>query len=104
MLYHPKWAETKADPFELSTLIAWLEKQPTEKTYCFMDNGGCLLAQYFTEQGFKEVSMGGTHIVHGPNRGDYQDLPPHMSSIAVGNPRTFGAALKRARSALARTS
>lgn len=106
MLYDPKWekkTETKADPLKLATLIAWLEKMPSDERYDYVCNGHCLLAQYFTAQGFKNVSVSGnaywSHRLHGAYKismaGD-----PTFHRIAAGKPRTFGAALERARTAL----
>ena len=58
MLYDPKWeGEVKADPFKIESLVAWLEKQPADEQYCYLSNGECLLAQYFTAAGFENVRM-----------------------------------------------
>ncbi|MEH2501198.1 hypothetical protein V1290_000009 [Bradyrhizobium sp. AZCC 1578] len=112
MLYDPKWAtifEVKADPFSLESLIAWLEKQPADKTYDYGCNGHCLLAQYFTAMGFKDVCVGGTHFDHRRDgRRAFVCIPQNFGDIAIdrhsifGNgtdrkDRTFGGALKRAR-------
>jgi hypothetical protein len=109
MLYDPKWAvKTKADPFKLATLIAWLEKQDARQTYCFTSNGECLLAQYFSAHGFVCVHMFTDGFVHGtpiPSRwgmteararGLLTSIPPKFNEIAEYGPRTFGAALRRA--------
>jgi len=99
MLYDKRWDKTavKADPFTLDSLIAWLEKQPADDTYCYIDNGMCLLAQYFTASGFSRVSVYSTKFQwHDGQR----KLPPHFNKIAIGltmlPERTFGAALERA--------
>jgi len=94
MLYDPKWkADVTADPFKLSTLIAWLEKQPAHKGYCYLASGGCLLHQYFTACGFKKVTVGGYGVslnnIEYP-LGDFENIPNET-------PHTFGAALERAR-------
>jgi hypothetical protein len=104
MLYDPKWETTvspvtKPDIYALPTLIAWLEKQPAEKTYCYLKRGSCLLAQYFRSFGFTKVRIGGFTI-------DLDDqygikLPRSFEDIPVAEPRTFGAALARARKMLA---
>jgi hypothetical protein len=98
MLYDPKWAkqaETKADPFTLESLIAWLEKQPANSTYPFYNcRGECLFSQYLAHCGFAKRPVDydregfrGWDILHNdPLRG-----------IAETEPWTFGAALKRAR-------
>jgi|SRR5882672_9604510 len=90
-----KTIETKADPFSLDTLIAWLEKQPADKVYCYIDNGRCLLAQYFKEMGFKNALIGPYDFdCEGANS---VKLPRHFNEISQRWDRTFGAALKRAR-------
>lgn len=126
MLYDPKWekTETKADPFSLESLIAWLEKQPAGRSYSYTCNGHCLLAQYFTAAGFKNVTMWCRAFWHGDDRcpgnvgseeaekmGRATRFPPVFNAIAIGawyacgktknNKLTFGAALERARAALA---
>jgi hypothetical protein len=99
MLYDPKWGvEVKADPFSLDNLIAWLEKQPAKKTYCFMDSGACLLGQYYIAMGCEKVVIGGMSVTLD---GHWQEMPDDFSDIPAEYPRTFGAALKRARKTLA---
>jgi hypothetical protein len=52
MLYDPKWEQKTADPFNLDTLIAWLEKQPAAKEYNYQNAcGECLLGQYMAAHG-----------------------------------------------------
>lgn len=111
MLYDPKWeVNTKADPMQLGTLIAWLEKRPASKGYSYTCNGHCLLAQYFTAMGMKNVFMWAEYFYHGDkpifmdedeavDRGIATRLPPNFNKIAVHDPMTFGAALERARAA-----
>lgn len=107
MLYDPKWekqTEQKADPFTLVALISWIEGQPREKVYCFTDNGECLLAQYFSFCGYKKINMGPTDFHHGDRIPGKERptviLPRKFNDIAGELPRTFGAALERARAAL----
>lgn len=110
MLYDPKWEQqTKADPFKLETLIAWLEKQPEGAIYNYNCNGHCLLAQYFTAQGFKHVHMYTTGFFHGQPvpgwmgepearaHGCHTPMPATFDKVASWGDRTFGAALDRAR-------
>jgi hypothetical protein len=100
MLYDPKWeqqAETKADPFSLASLIAWLEQQPAAEMYCYRENGDCLLAQYFIAHGYCNVNMGPLVFFHGP-KNEKANVPRQFNDIAVGDPHTYGAALERARS------
>jgi len=108
MLHNPKWdVEVKADPFSLESLIAWLEKQPADTAYDYTEPCGCLLAQYFTANGYADVAVM-------PNAVEYTlaglDMSANFSEglefAAIGpeNTRdwTFGAALARARAALSR--
>ena len=97
MLYDKRWdkPEVKFDPFSLDSLVAWLEKQPAAKRYCYTDPGHCLLTQYFSAMGFKRVLVSPIVIVHGfmsPRECRHQ-LPPEFRYIAIGYPRTFGKAL-----------
>jgi hypothetical protein len=113
MLYDPKW-EVKTDPFTLDSLIAWLEKQPADGTYCYDSNGCCILAQYFTAMGFKNVAIGSVKFYHGllpraPLPRANEEFPVEFNDIAQSatrtfpfkkwgmNRHTFGAALARAR-------
>ena len=93
MLYNKNWEKThiKADPFSLENLIAWLEKQPAQKEYDYLNcEGYCLIGQYLTAHG-KHWSR------------DYDLLGDSCLRVDVAGtaPYTFGAALNRAREALA---
>lgn len=99
MLYDPKWeAQTQPVIFSLANLIAWLETMPAKETYCYLDSGECLLAQYFRASG-KSASLGHTTVVFDGVMPVHQ-IPRSFQDVATGRPRTFGAALKRARAAL----
>ncbi len=90
MLYDPKWEqEIKADPFMLSSLIAWLKRQPAHERYKFANcEGQCLFSQYL------RWALGS----HRFGDGSYAEFCCHVpQAIAAGWPRTFGAALARAR-------
>lgn len=97
MLFDPKWEkpEVKADPFSLESLIAWLEKQPADRTYDFCQPSSCLIAEYLKARGEKNIillsnevdALGWTAIVH--------PRPTNKSGW------TYGKALTRARSLLA---
>lgn len=115
MLYDPKWetTETKIDPFSLASLIAWLERQPTDGCYDYTCNGQCLLAQYFTDAGFKNIRMFTDCFMHGKSappgvsreeaiRLGVTYLPDQFNEVASRGNRTFGAALRRARTAASR--
>lgn len=101
MLYNPNWdTTTKADPFTLASLIAWLETMPDEG-YDYRCNGACLLARYFASAGFENVHMFTTGFLAANHPSPSWDriipMNPVFDSIATGYPRTFGAALERAR-------
>lgn len=84
-------------PFSLPSLIAWLEKQPARKTYCYLSNGNCLLAQYFRAVGVPFTEVRGFTYSAG---GQSHELPIAFQDTASGPTHTFGAALKRARTFL----
>lgn len=91
MLYDPKWeVQTKPDVYSLESLIAWLEKLPAEKTYIWAGSD-CLICQYLE--------------AHGENKfRTYGKFQPELRVALVhpiSGPQTFGAALDRARKALA---
>jgi hypothetical protein len=91
--------EPKHDPFTLESLVAWLEKMPGEKHYCFFSQGHCLIASYLSSLGFRNVWVGGfTWYCDGRRR---SKLPFEFRLVARELPHTFGAALTRARAALA---
>jgi len=94
MLYDPKW-EQQTNPFSLTSLIAWLEKQPAGKTYCYTDGGECLIAQYLQSIGRTNVRVwcGGAYETR-QGRGQ---VPREMWRTSIDEPSTFGAALARAR-------
>lgn len=107
MLYDKRWDKTeiKSDPFKLETLIAWLEKQPSGRTYEFTDCNQCALAQYFADHGFGEISMGTQDFDYGPEFRKAR-LPDGWNDLVNPScPRedgynTFGAVLDRARALL----
>jgi hypothetical protein len=103
MLYDPKWevqADTKLDPMAYDTFVGWLEKQPHNKRYCYLDHGACLVASYLTAMGFKSIevfSCGAfTHRIG--NQQISAAYPQHLDGIAVHEPHTYRAALERAKS------
>lgn len=100
MLYDPKWdQQTKADPFTLISLIAWLEKQPSDETYCYTSIGHCLIAQYLNAHGIRTDNVNPSYYFD--ERNGSHPLPAAFNEIANGcstGGDTFGAALTRARS------
>lgn len=97
MLYDKRWdktvskAITQPDPFSLESLIAWLEKQNPVTPYDWNDCRLCLVGRYLTAHGLGDF--------------DYFRFENGELRIAVAaeEPRTFGAALKRARAIAARS-
>lgn len=100
MLYNEAWDKpTKADPFELGTLIAWLEKQPADGAYDYRECDECMFWHYFKSHGLPLSSVGPGYYRLSPNICQTHDLPEHFEDIAWQSPWTYGAALARARAA-----
>lgn len=98
MLYDPKWHQPPADIFALESLIAWLERQPGDREYCYVANGRCLIAQYLIYNGHTKVHVDAAGRWRS-NEGSDQTIP--LWRVSIPQPWTFGAALTRARAALA---
>lgn len=92
MLYDPKWeVKTRPDIHAISTLIAWLEKKPAAHEYDFRNcKGECLLGQYWAAHGIEWVP--GRYAALQNEGGNSWGM-----EIAAPSPKTFGAALARAR-------
>lgn len=84
--------ETKADPLSLDSLIAWLEKQRAGAVYCYEDHGQCLAAQYN-----RSIDRDYSAPLCGWPPTAEDDFDYRLEWIALQKPRTFGAALERAR-------
>lgn len=93
MLNNPAW---NRNAFTLKSLVAWLETKPPEQTYRYSCNGSCLLAQYFTAMGFKNVVMRSSYFEHGAGAVKAEFVPVEIDRLAVLLPHPFGAALARA--------
>lgn len=85
-------------PFELQSLIDWLEKQPAEAEYDYASIGNCLNCQYLRAVGFQVQYVGG--VTWNDLEGKWHDLPSALVNIPKPKPWTFGAALSRARALL----
>lgn len=85
MLYDPKWEKPS-----LAGFVAWLERQPPEKSYVWMNIcGECAVSQYFLTFAPEE------------EHGDLWDkYGQPLDMLAMDGTRTFGALLDRARAAL----
>jgi hypothetical protein len=77
----------KPDVFSLAGLIAWLETQDPTTEYCWIDAHHCLYGQYCRAHGHEYVDV--------YERFSEQIIP--TGEISFPHPRTFGAALSRAR-------
>lgn len=80
---------TLAPEPSLKGFIAWLERQPADKEYNFLDWGSCALCQYL-------ISATGQWTVD-----QYYEIFPWPATLGpnfiAGRPWTFGAALARAK-------
>ncbi len=80
------------DVWSLDSLIAWLETKDPAEEYDFYDmDGGCLVGQYAAAMGCPDI----WHELHDGNNS--LDDPLTFCQVGGGYPRTFGAALERAR-------
>lgn len=98
MLYDPKWEnDRQLGPVSLKAFIAWLETMPSEEDYWYGDPETCALGQFRESQGFtgerRKVDLG--------LPGMMTDWQIALDEIVLPSPCTFGAALERARAALA---
>ena len=97
MLYDKRWdkQETKADPFSLASLIAWLARQNPGERYDWMCQGECMLGQWLKSiDPTSHDDLDGDsfqYIVNGTSRNFSA-----YSNIALWGEPTFGHALKRA--------
>lgn len=104
MLFDPKWGNKEPS---LEGIIAWLETQPPETPYEFMNcKGQCLIGQYMTSIGIvwnhnsiKGSSYNQTLSKIGDGTFSTQNIL-EAQRIASNHPHTFGAALERARAKL----
>src|SRR5258707_333877 len=92
MLYDPKWEQkTELEPISLAALVAWLETQPADVVYPWLNTNDCLACRYL-------------RAIRGPQgekTARYRDVfggCDNYHAIAAATPWTYGAALKRARS------
>lgn len=85
------WVETKPEVFSLEGLIAWLEVQDKDKAYCYIDPDHCLMGQYCAHHGVEYPVLLNPEGIH-----------ERMEAVALWGEQTFGAALERARTLLAK--
>lgn len=86
---------TKPDVFSTVALRDWLRTQDPKRVYCYTDVGHCLIAQYLTAAGIAFQSVGGYGEWSDASGATHQS-GDDLHQIAIGRPRTFGAALSRA--------
>lgn len=89
MLHNPNWDKAKTSPLLLDNFIAWLQKQPADEKYDWLDSDSCLAAQYSQsidrEYGHNDIlALAGT-------------FSADLENIAYARPWNFGAALNRAK-------
>lgn len=99
MLYDKRW-DLKTAPFTLADFIAWLETQNPAETYDFHNcEGECLIGQYMAARG-REWGWSGNFGKVDPYKQSCDEVFGCQSIAALvllPVPRTFGAALERAR-------
>lgn len=90
------------DIFTITSLVSWLEKQPSKITYNYNDTEGCLIYQYLSDCGVKVRCVG--TMVWQDLDGDFHGLPEVFNYISKGNGwmrplelRTYGEALEYAK-------
>lgn len=94
MLYDPKW---QAPAFTLPHFIAWLERHPPETEYDYLNcSGGCLVGQYMADNGVGWNQMAYIDACSKID-GKRRDVSIRTFDIGAQFPRTFGAALERAK-------
>lgn len=79
-------------------LIAWLKKKPARGRYSYISNNNCLIAQFLKSSGIKSPYVLGSTYSENDLLGISNPIPKGIYKVAIGDPETYGAALKRARS------
>ncbi len=98
-MLHNKSTGLKTDVMSMENLVNWLEQQPAKAEYDYLDHRNCLVAQYLKANGHKDPFVYSCGHYQDNKGRDYQ-LPMDFDDASVGYPRTFGAALKRAKAYL----
>lgn len=99
--------ETKPDVFSYAGFYQWLERQPADRKYRFMDlDGGCLIGLYLADHGLDMFWYSAVADLPCPPfkswwRRWFDIHPRHLSWLAIPYPQTCGAALRRARQLVA---
>lgn len=91
------------NPMTVTSLVAWLEKQPANGEYNYANSIDCMLCRYFRAH---EVAFDGVNATTYWLGDQRTQLPEHFDNIARGNAGlivddcpewNYGAALRRAR-------
>lgn len=96
--------ETREVPeiFSVEGLRDFCRTKLADAEYCFLDNGGCLLHQYYSHRGLPVKNVLGfgawrdtDNVVHGSMVAFEEPWQKTIGRIAGITPHTFGAALSR---------
>lgn len=98
MLYNANWNKPRPNPKSMAAVVQWLETKNPEQEYDYCDSGECLAAQY-------NDSIGREYDLHwalgkgffGSFSRRFNTFDYRLENVACDYPRTFGAALERAR-------
>ena len=96
MLYDPKWEQKTETKPSLAGLIAWLERQPADTRYDWMNALGCVMGQYLRATRMTDNAA----IVQLSLKLTKQEPFQTIALGGLDSRYTFGAALERARAAL----
>lgn len=100
MLYNPAWRDPA--PLTLPKLINWLERQPAAQEYNYVCPQSCLISSFLRAHGYPYAIVNSTfwrpRLL---SQQQLSPLPPDIKRVAKEYPRTYSAALARARTALA---
>jgi len=102
MLYDKRWdkPEIKADPFSLESFAAWLETQDAAREYDWIDVCGCVCHEYLSAMGLRRAPYPKRDCDGGRLSSIFPSIEVYHK-VCGTHPHTFGAALDRARKALA---
>lgn len=88
---------TDTRPFDnIDRIIEWLEKQPADQRYCYMDQKSCLGTKYLESCGLNGIGKVFQYIYRYPNLRRVASGHGFPSSDPR-NPWNYGEALERAR-------
>jgi hypothetical protein len=96
---------TKPEDLTIESVVKWLEKQPSNRAYDYRNAYGCLAQQYNKSIGreypvlqlAKQLRADGLPLIMGEVEYRLSPFDKKLENIAKQQPRTFGAALERAK-------